>query len=82
MKSTFEPDPVYIGPIEYPCLRCRVYSDQADSTGVNYIVLFTAHKVGTVVSAERQSPKELGYHSTLWDMDLFEPCHGRVVLEA
>jgi len=80
MKATFIPDPRNPD-IVYPCLMCRVH-DPKLALDKDFIVLFSSHKVGTVVSREKQAPGMLGSHSDGWDMTQFEPCHGRVILES
>jgi hypothetical protein len=45
------------------------------------VMLFYAHGCGTVIcDPDEDMAFDLGYHSTEWDMDMFEPFGGTVKL--
>ena len=45
------------------------------------IVLFTKTNWGTILLATKQeTDHQLGYHSTCWNMDYFEPFMGEITL--
>lgn len=60
----------------YPCLKeyCGVMLDK-----MNFIVLFTEDKVGTVVESEN-SPHHIGYYCEYWHVPDFKPFTGTVEL--
>ena len=50
----------------FPCLM-EYYGDG------NFIVLFANPTKGTVVHAEENSPHEVGFVSSTWEISMFEP---------
>lgn len=46
-----------------------------------YVVLFTSHGVGTVVSTTYQYIRQVGEYSENWCTDSFVPYDGQVILE-
>jgi len=74
---------------KFPCLgiRNRTLSETRDDVGtLKYddvtIVLFEIEAVGTVVFTKGfLNRKKMGEYSKTWDMEMFEPFYGKVVIE-
>ena len=58
--------------IKYPCLMRNMYNGR--------IVLFSKDRVGVVLYSG-SSPLPVGYYSDSWEMHIFEPFKGRLILE-
>lgn len=75
MKSTKSPTPTPPKQPEYPCLK-------VGNTSKELVVLFFRAGEGTVVHPSDNNPfvHSVGYTSKTWEMDMFVPFTGEVVL--
>jgi hypothetical protein len=75
VESKITPDQSSQHKWHYPALGVSI-------GGGNFlIVLFDKHGEGTCLYKGQESGVHVGGHMTAWDMKLFEPWRGKVVLE-